>query len=290
MIVHQQDDVAFLESIGVTENVSLVPIGCEQPCDLDMQEMRSLHDVDSRASVIGTFGFLLPHKGTLDLIRALPALRATGKDVRLIAVTALHPDPSSAAYRDECVAEIRRLNLGPFVSLKTEYLPESTARELLAACDVIALPYGETRESSSAALRSVLPIGRPILVSDVPIFDDAREVLAYVLSPVDPVDLAEGLERLLDPDGPGATLAAATEDFCVRHSWASTAAATRQVYEDILEGSRPSAPKCDQRRRVTYRYDTHSVTCSRRSSTSPPNSSTDRSTSDRSMPRIMKVG
>ena len=40
IIVHQRDDVRRLSELGVTENVELVPIGCEPPCALDMDEMR----------------------------------------------------------------------------------------------------------------------------------------------------------------------------------------------------------------------------------------------------------
>ena len=145
VIVHQRADVEHLRAIGVTENVSLIPIGCDPPIRLDMRTMRTVHAVDQDAKVVGTFGFLLPHKGTLELIRAVAALRDGGDDVRLVAVTALHPDPSSPSYHDRCRSEIELLGLEPFVSLKSEYVPEGVAKELLAACDVIALPYGETR-------------------------------------------------------------------------------------------------------------------------------------------------
>ena len=234
VIVHQHRDMEFLAGLGVTENVDLIPIGCEPPCELDMQQMRIAHGVDASATVIGTFGFLLPHKGTLDLIRALPLLRANGDDIRLIALSALHPDPSSAAYREQCVAEIRRQGLEPFVSLKSEFLPTDTVNELLSACDAIVLPYHDTRESSSAALRSVLPIGRPTLVSDVPIFDDARSVLHMVPGTVTPPSLATGVLELFRTLGPSTSEESITANFCRTHSWQASAAMTRRAYEKVL--------------------------------------------------------
>ena len=98
-------------------------------------------------------------------------------DVLLLAPCAIHPDPISAAYLDVCQAEIDRLGLGPNVTLVTEFLPDDEARTLLAASDVIALPYAETAESSSAALRFVLGIGAPVVTTDIRIFADAADVL-----------------------------------------------------------------------------------------------------------------
>ncbi len=235
VIVHQHDDVEFLAEIGVASNVTLIPIGCQAPCELDMVEMRKQHDVDRRAKVIGTFGFLLPHKGTIELIRSLPGLRASLGDVRIIAVNALHPDPSSEAYRARCSAEISRLGLEPFVALKTEYLPEATAHELLSACDVVVLPYGETRESSSATLRSVLTVGRPTIVTDVPIFSDARGAVAHLPSPVQVSDLVTTIGDILDDPRRCRELAEAARQFCVTHSWAATVARLRTVYEIVCE-------------------------------------------------------
>ncbi len=126
------------------------------------------------------------------------------------------------------------LGLEHFVSLKSEYVSDGVAKELLAACDVIALPYGETLESSSAALRSVLPVGRPIVVSEMPIFDDARNALSHVSSPVDVDELARELRRLLRSETSADKLGRAAEQFCRTNSWSATAARTRALYEQLV--------------------------------------------------------
>ena len=62
---------------------------------------------------LGTFGFLLPHKGTLELIRAIDLVRRERPDVLLLAPCALHPDPVARARTcEECQAEIDRRGLG----------------------------------------------------------------------------------------------------------------------------------------------------------------------------------
>jgi glycosyltransferase involved in cell wall biosynthesis len=203
-----------------------------------MQEMRARHDISSDAFVVGTFGFLLPHKGTLELIAAVAALRDDGVDAQLLAVCSIHPDPSSSEYRERCAAEVRRLGMERFVTLTTDYLPDQVGRELLAGCDVIALPYGYTRESSSAALRFILPLRRPIVVSDVPIFDDARDVLAHVASPVDVDELRKVLHDLSQDPEQREELAAATERFCVDNSWVSVGRRLRDVYDEVVRSGR----------------------------------------------------
>jgi len=107
--------------------------------------------------VVGTFGFLLPHKGTLELIDAIHALRTEIPDIHLLAFSARHPDPASAVYEVEVREKIERLKLEANVTLTTEFLPEDVVQGALMAADVIVLPYHPTEESASAALRSCCP-------------------------------------------------------------------------------------------------------------------------------------
>ena len=84
--------------------------------------------------------------------------------------------------------------------LLSEYLPDETARMLLVTSDVIVLPYRDTGESSSAALRFVLPLGRPVVVTDQRLFDDAADSLLVVKSN-DVSGIADGVRRVLtDPE------------------------------------------------------------------------------------------
>jgi glycosyltransferase involved in cell wall biosynthesis len=182
--------------------------------------------------VISTFGFLLPHKGILELIQAVGILRRTMPDVLLLAVCSIHPDGSSAWYRDECRAEVKRLGLEESVVLVTDFLPEAQAQALLAASDLIVLPYKETEESQSAALRFVLPVGRPILAPDIAIFADAREALVLVPD-ASPAGLAAAIANLIsDPDSLD-QLAERAAAFARRISWTSIASRYQRLYAEL---------------------------------------------------------
>jgi len=81
-------------------------------------------------------------------------------------------------YEVEVREKIERLKLEANVTLTTEFLPEDVVQGALMAADVIVLPYHPTEESASAALRFVLPLGKPLVATDLPIFADAPRRLA----------------------------------------------------------------------------------------------------------------
>ena len=234
LIVHQEADVTTLKEFGIIDNVVKIPIGCGRPLTLDRAASRSYLNLGSKPFIVGTFGFLLPHKGVLTLIRAMAQLRRLGHDVHLVAACALHPDPSSAVYAEECRREIALLGIEPSVHLETAFLAEQDTIRLLAAADVMVLPYGPTLESSSAALRSILPLCVPIVTSDLAIFADAAEVLLTVPAPMESADLCEKLvwlmEHPMERDLMGKRIAA----FCEAHSWVSIAHQTANLYRTLV--------------------------------------------------------
>ncbi len=203
LIVHQETDQLYLAEMGLVDNVSLVPLGASAAPDARIEDVRNGLGLGDRP-IVGTFGFLLPHKGTLDLVQAVDELRDTFPDILLLALCARYPHVESKDYEDEIRKLVADRGMEDNVMLLTEYLPDETARMLLVTSDVIVLPYRDTGESSSAALRFVLPLGRPVVVTDQRLFDDAADSLLVVKSN-DVSGIADGVRRVLtDPEsGPG---------------------------------------------------------------------------------------
>jgi glycosyltransferase involved in cell wall biosynthesis len=228
LIVHQVDDAHILAGMGLTENVTVVPLGASAPPAVTFTQARAGLGLETRA-VVGTFGFLLPHKGTLQLVRAVGALREEFPDICLLALCAHYPDATSDEYEAEVRAEIDHLGLTDNVVLISEYLPDETLRVILRAADVIALPYGETEESSSAALRFLLPLERPLVITDRPVFADSRE-WTLAVDPDDPQGIEDALRRVLvDPELRDA-LAARAGDGARRFRWSRIIADHREIY------------------------------------------------------------
>jgi glycosyltransferase involved in cell wall biosynthesis len=228
LIVHQETDRLFLAEMGLVDNVSLVPLGAASAPDATTEDVRAGLGLGDRP-IVGTFGFLLPHKGTLDLVQAVDELRGTYPDILLLALCARYPHVESKDYEDEIRKLVADRGLEDNVMLLTEYLPDETARMLLMASDVIVLPYRDTGESSSAALRFVLPLGRPVVVTDQRLFDDAADSLLVVKSN-DVAGIADGVRRVLSDPELGRDLAERSEQRSNRFRWERVVADHRRIY------------------------------------------------------------
>jgi glycosyltransferase involved in cell wall biosynthesis len=227
LIVHQDRDAHFLGEIGLSENVRIVRQGTASPPTVMPAEVRAATGL-GRRPVLGTFGFLLPHKGTLGLVKVVDRLRSEFPDIFLLALCARHPD-GSRAYENELRDEIAQRELQENVLLVTDYLADKTASAILRAADAIVLPYSHTEESSSAALRFVLPVGRPIIATDLPIFADCREAL-LVVDPDDPSALESAIRRVLSDPPLQEELSDGAATAARRFRWPRSAAHHREIY------------------------------------------------------------
>lgn len=234
LVVHQESDRRRLAEVGVVDNVHLMLHGTEESVDIDRAAARRRHGVPSHAFVVGTFGFLLPHKGLLRLVESVARLVDRGIDARLVATCAIHPDPSSAAHEREVRAAVSRLGIGDRVRLVTDFLDPAVSRDLLATADVLALPYEATNESASGALRSVLPLGRAILTSALPIFEDAADAVEQVPAPVEVDELTDALAKLWRDPAMRVAVEQRVRTLAEATSFRRTARRTRELYCDLL--------------------------------------------------------
>jgi glycosyltransferase involved in cell wall biosynthesis len=228
LIVHQASDVRYLAELGLSANVTLIPVGASPPPDVSPSQARRALKLGSRP-VVGTFGFLLPHKGTLELVRAVDALRAEFPDILLLGLCARYPAAESDEYEREIRQEIAARGMEDNVLLITDYLPDDTARAMLRAVDAIVLPYRETGESSSAALRFVLPLGRAVVVTDEPIFADARDAV-MVIDGTAPSGIEDALRRVLHDQELQDQLARRSAALAYRFRWPRVVADHREIY------------------------------------------------------------
>lgn len=196
VLVFTDEDRERLLRMGLTANASVLPLGFPSAPAQDVAATARLRE-GGRAPLIGTFGFLRPHKQVLELIQAVALMRSRYADIGLLALTARHPSPESADYERECRATIDRLGLADRCRLMTGFLPPDECVAALSTCDVVALPYQATNDSSSAAVRLALAAHRPVLTTQVPVFDDVANEVAQITRST-PRAIASGLTRLLD--------------------------------------------------------------------------------------------
>ena len=169
LLVHNVRDMNLLKSWGLADNVVLLPPGALPPT-AERHPPRDLPG--SAAPVLGTYGFVMPHKGFAALIEALAEIRTEWPGARLRMVTAEYPS-------DESPAEIARyqnlansLGLEDAIEWHTDYLSDDGSLALLNQCDLVVLAHRDTREAASGAVRVAMASWVPVLVTPVPIFDE----------------------------------------------------------------------------------------------------------------------
>ena len=100
----------------------------------------------------------------------------------------------------------------------------------LQLSDLVALPYKDTRESSSASVRFALGSGRPVITTKNPIFTDVSGSTMQVET-CRPKELAAAIRTVLVDRSLSEGLAAKAREFAESTSWARVS----KYYLDLLD-------------------------------------------------------
>ena len=208
LVAHSAEGVALLSDRRPGRRVELIPHGC--PTWFPRRKVR-------RGRVVGTFGFLEPHKGLSALLEAA----AVVGDVELLLIGS-----TRAAWADEWLAGLR---LPVTVRRVAEFLEEEEiARRLAAEADVLVFPYAQPRFAAvSGAVRVGLASGVPVLTTPTTWFSDLRDVTLQT------DDLAAGIARLLDDTALRDALTDSARRHCAEHSWDQAARRHAELYASL---------------------------------------------------------
>lgn len=214
--VHTEREKGLLIDAGITNTTDITHGIIDLP-DQDIRESRALLRISGNP-VIGSFGFLRPHKGVLELIEAVGILRDRLPNILLFGLHALYPSEDSKQYLDACTKKIEELQLQNNVILKTDFMDIESIITHLHAADAIVLPYYDSDEGSSAAAHMAIAARRPLITSHSPIFHDIKDICCQVDS-VEPKFLAESLSTLLSQNAVMDDLKQKTVKYAYDHSW-----------------------------------------------------------------------
>ena len=196
LFVHRETDAAFLADAGVRRNVFVIRQGIVRFPNRDRAALRRALGLEE-AFLIGHFGFLRPHKGTLELIDAFDWLAARRPEATLLLLCSEYPAPDSASYRQLCDLRIAASPFRARIHASFDHRPVEEVGLLLQACDVTVFPYLNSLESSSAAARFAIAAGRPVVISESDIFEELRGT-AILARSIGARALGESLLRLWD--------------------------------------------------------------------------------------------
>lgn len=211
LLVHGVGDLNRMKALGLVDNVAIVPHG------IPTFEALSPAPRNSRFR-IASYGFCLPHKGLPQLVEAVSLMISEGHDVEMVMLNAEYPVGESAALARELAARISELGMANRISLDTRYLSDEDSFSQLASADLIVFPYQGTGESSSAAVRYGLAVGRPVAVTPISIFDDVGGAV-YRLPGVSPRDIATGIAGIVAGDPKGDDVATTATRWRAAHRY-----------------------------------------------------------------------
>lgn len=227
--VHTSDDVKKLTQKGINENVIRIPQGNVLFANRNKEQIRE--GIFKNSKIISTFGFLLPHKGVLETIKGLSLLTDKYPDILFLVVSSIFPDNISEEYYQKCKSEVNKLNLNNHVVFITDFLEEEEIIELLQASDIVVMPYKETKEASSAAIRFALASHRPVIATDIPIFSEFKGEV-YKIPKCSPEQISEGIIKLYANKELQEKIVNFAERSMEEQSWANIA----NQYENLLNG------------------------------------------------------
>ncbi len=192
LFVHSHHDVSRLAKLGISRNVFLLPLGIGHWNQDRVPRVSPL-------TTIATYGFFLPGKGLQEVVEAVSIASKLGLRLRLKMVNAQYGTGGDAEISGELIKEvketIRDLGLVDLVELHTDFLSDEESQRILSSADAVLFAYQRTNESASAAVRTGIASGKPVMVTPLPVFDDVREAV-FTLPGTRPVDIAQGLIQL----------------------------------------------------------------------------------------------
>ncbi|TAJ90980.1 glycosyltransferase [Reyranella sp.] len=219
LLVHSIHDLNLMKQMGLVNNVTLLPVGATGH-ERTVPVPRTL--AKDSAPLLGTYGFFFAHKGFDILLRAFAQVKRQWPHARLRFVTAQFPSTASADEIQRCKDLADGLGVADSVEWHTDFLEDENSLHLLSACDAIILPYKETKESASGAVRVAIASRVPVMVTPIGIFDDVgRAVSRFASHGAD--EIASSIIDLLRDSARRAEQQQRTSEWLSENSWKRSA-------------------------------------------------------------------
>jgi glycosyltransferase involved in cell wall biosynthesis len=191
ILVHNIEDLNILKSFNVINNVTLFTQGVQK-----QRGMLAETSDTNKDFTFATFGFMLPHKGIKELIEAFSIVHKKKRDTKLLLLNALYDVDISYEYLQECKKVIQNLGLEKAITLCSDFLPEEEIYKKLESANLLVMPYQQTQESSSAAIRNALSTLKPILATPNKIFNDVADMI-HICEDMTPKALAKEMLKCM---------------------------------------------------------------------------------------------
>jgi len=170
-----------------------------------------------------TWGLLGPGKGIEWGIEAMAMLRDLQPMPRYMVAGQTHPKVllhEGDAYRNRLREQVRRAELGAWITFDGHYRSSSSLASLVRSADVVLLPYDSTEQVTSGVLIEAVAAGKPVVATRFP---HAAEVLAggagLLVPHRDPAAIAAALRSVITRRDVMTAMAAAASATAPQMLW-----------------------------------------------------------------------
>jgi glycosyltransferase involved in cell wall biosynthesis len=188
-----------------------------------------------------TWGLLGPGKGIEWGIEAMAMLRGLRPMPRYVVAGQTHPKVlihEGDAYRDRLREQVKRAEMGSWITFDGRYRNSSALASLVRSADVILLPYDSTEQVTSGVLIEALAAGKPVVATQFP---HAREVLAggagLLVPHRDPAAIAAALRLVITRGDVMTRMAAAAIATAPQLLWPVIAHQYRELADQLITAS-----------------------------------------------------
>jgi glycosyltransferase involved in cell wall biosynthesis len=245
-IVHTlQTRLSFARHGMDPSGIHVMPHACLPPKSISMEQgsAKKHLGLPEGAKLLTIFGFLGKYKGH-DL--AIESLKFLPDHYHLAIVGGMHPE-SRDPFLDDVIEGIPD-NLRSRVHI-TGWVDIDIANTYYAATDVCLAPYRAKSElSASGAITWALSSGKPVIASKIEAFQsvDRQATCMFLVTPEKLREMAWAVEKVVNDEPLRNRLITNAREYCLEHSWQSTAEKTVDLYRETLN----LAPLSAQRHRV----------------------------------------
>ena len=234
VIVHCDKFKEQLTAGNQYKNVNVINLACKDKFEaIDNGRIKEDIGLANASPIIGSFGFLRDQKGYKDIILAVKELSKEYPNIKMLLVCPKH-EFGSLSYDNSFIRYIEDIGMQDRLILVRDYLKETQLLEILSCADSFVLNYKESLAGggNSAAIKTLLRVGKPIITSNTFYFADMNlEVLK--VRKMNITSITQAIKDVYENKELVKSLVDKSNEYLVNNSWDRLIEKHLDVYKGV---------------------------------------------------------
>ena len=234
IIVHCDKFKEQLMAGNQYKNVNVINLACKDKFEIiDNEKIKEEIGLINASPVIGSFGFLRDQKGYQDVMLAVKELSKEYPSIKMLLVCPKH-EFGSLTYDNSFIRYIEDIGMQNRLILVRDYLKETQLLEVLSCADSFVLNYKESPAGggNSAAIKTLLRVGKPIITSDTFYFADMNSEVLKVKK-MNVTNIAQAIKDVHQNKELAKGLVDKSNEYLVNNSWDRLIEKHLDVYKGV---------------------------------------------------------